>query len=198
VNEVAENQEPLRCPHCDSHELFEKVAGYMSICLVCFKVMKREDKPAKRKFSWPRVAIIGGVVAAVMASGAFAAAAMYEWHQAQQTRKTSPTIVNLASSTAPIDEQMAGRLNPFGDKPWYKGFMDRADSCEQMAPDVTPRDDLKADGGHAYAVHADADKTGYSIFYTTGQRTWVYASSENECRKAVDSWIWSHTIGGAL
>jgi hypothetical protein len=179
--------------------MFEKVKGALTICLVCFKTIKTEEQPKKRLVSWPRVAVAGGALTALVACSGIAMAAFYEWHEDRQALNAAPALVPVAppishgSEAATSDD--AAR---FGNRPWYKGYMDRADSCMLMPSSTTPKADAAADGSNAYIAHADSHGHEYSIFYSDGTRTWVYASSDSECRHAVDSWIWQHTVGAAL
>lgn len=199
VNHTVEKHEQVRCPHCDSHELFEKVKGCLTICLVCFKTIKTDPSLPDRQISWTRVAIAVGVSAGIVAAAvAFSTRTVYEWHVKRQLARPSRTMVNLPATAERRYEPLGDADSRFGGKPWFKGFMDRADSCAPMRSGATPSDDVQADGAHAYIVHADSTEHEYSLFYSDGLRTWVYSSSENECRRAVNAWIWHHTIGQAM
>jgi hypothetical protein len=199
LNNAVKKQEWPRCPHCDSHELFEKVKGCLTICLVCFKTIKVQPQSPGRKIAWTRVAIGVGVGAGIVAATGIASAAVYDWHMKRETARQTPIIINAVPTSSGHDKgDMPGDGSSlFGNKPWYKGFMDRADSCAPMPSSVTPKADVAADGAHAHIAHAQTSDRDYSLFYTDGKRTWVYSSSEKECRRAVDSWIWDHTIGAA-
>lgn len=199
MNNAVKKQEWPRCPHCDSRELFEKVKDCLTICLVCFKTIKAQPQLPGRKIAWTRVALGAGMAAGIVAATGFASAAVYDWHVKREMARKTPIVVNTAPAPSERDKgDMLGDGGAlFGDKPWYKGFLDRADSCAPMPSSISPKADVSADGANAYIAHAETSEHDYSLFYTDGKRTWVYSSSEKECRRAVDSWIWNHTIGGA-
>jgi hypothetical protein len=204
VNQLAGISERARCPRCDSHELFFNAQGAPSICVVCFHVIKTGEQTAAPKFSWVRGAIAVGVIAGVIACLTFATSAAYEWYVARYESASASSIGNMAMRVAQSkradhfkDTQLGDGTGMFGNKPWYKGFIDRADSCALMPPSLNPKEDVENDGAHAYISHADSHGSEYALTYTDGFRTWVYASSEMECRRVINQSIWHRTVDAA-
>jgi DNA-directed RNA polymerase subunit RPC12/RpoP len=90
LNNAVKKQEPLRCPHCDSRQLFETAKGCLTICLVCFKTIKAGPHWPKRGISWTCMAIRAGVGAGIVAAGGLASAAVYEWHASDAMARETP------------------------------------------------------------------------------------------------------------